>query len=178
MAVHTERWDLERRLERYLPRPLREKVERLDARASRLMDEYGIVALRVALGVVFVWFGVLKVIGKSPVADLVADTAYWLPSDFVVKFMGGWEIVIGVLLIVPVAMRLALLLFWAQMAGTLLVLVVHPGRAFQDNNPLLLSLIGEFVIKNLVLIAAGLVIGSSIRRLRAESKQQTANSNT
>ena len=76
-----------------------------------------------------------------------------------------WEIIIGLGLLFPIALRLTLLMFWAQMAGTFLVLVVHPGLSFQDGNPLLLLTVeGEFVIKNLVLMAAGLVIGSQVRR--------------
>ena len=50
------------------------------------------------------------------------------------------------------------------MAGTFLVLVVKPEIAFQGGNPLLLTTEGEFVIKNLVLIAAGLVVGGSVQR--------------
>jgi len=105
----------------------------------------------------------LKVVDRSPVADLVADTVYWLPSGFFVRFLGVWEIAVGLGLLLPVALRLTLLLFWAQMAGTFLVLVIHPGLSFQSSNPLLLTITGEFVIKNLVLITAGLVIGSTVR---------------
>jgi uncharacterized membrane protein YkgB len=127
------------------------------------MEAYGILLLRLALAIVFIWFGALKVFGQSPVADLVADTAYWLPSEFVVKSLGVWEIIVGIGLLFPVALRLTLALFWLQMLGTFLVLLMHPDRAF-DGNPLLLTLTGEFVVKNLVLIAAGLVIGSTVRR--------------
>jgi uncharacterized membrane protein YkgB len=128
------------------------------------MERWGVTVLRIALGVVFVWFGALKVIGKSPVDELVRETAYFLPGDFVVLAIGVWEIIIGLGLLFPVALRLTLLMFWAQMAGTFLVLIVHPALSFQDGNPLLLTVEGEFVIKNLVLMAAGLVIGSQVRR--------------
>ena len=83
--------------------------------------------------------------------------------------VGGWEIAVGVGLLVPVALRLTLLLFWAQMAGTFLVLVIHPDLSFQGQSPLLLTLTGEFVIKNLVLITAGLVIGSTVARKRRDN---------
>jgi uncharacterized membrane protein YkgB len=160
----TPQIDLERRLERRLPAPAQHAFERVDRAVSGFMERYGITLLRIAVGIVFVWFGALKVAGRSPVADLVADTVYWLPADPFVRVLGAWEIVVGLGLIFPVALRLTLLLFWLQMAGTFLVLIVHPRLSFQDGNPLLLSLEGEFVIKNLVLIAAGLVIGSSVRR--------------
>jgi uncharacterized membrane protein YkgB len=163
MATHwVNGWDIERRIEAQLPAPAQRGFERFDSVMTRFLADHGITLLRVALGVVFVWFGALKVTDHSPVADLVADTVYWLPSGFFVRFLGVWEIAVGVGLLVPVALRLTLLLFWAQMAGTFLVLVVHPGLAFQHGNPLLLTMTGEFVIKNLVLIAAGLVIGSTL----------------
>jgi putative oxidoreductase len=51
------------------------------------------------------------------------------------------------------------------MLGTFLVLVVQPDIAFQEANPLLLTTEGEFVIKNLVLLSAGLLIGSRLKAL-------------
>jgi uncharacterized membrane protein YphA (DoxX/SURF4 family) len=105
----------------------------------RFMQAHGVRLLRVALGLVFIWFGLLKVIGKSPVADLVARTVYWVPPDFFVPFLGTWEILVGCGLLFAVALRLTLFLFWLQMAGTFLSLIVLPGRSFQDGNPLLSS---------------------------------------
>ena len=139
---------------------------RLDQGMIRFMAGYGSRILRVCLGIVFVWFGLLKVIGRSPVAELVARTVYWVPSQLFVPFLGGWEIAVGIGLLLAVALRLTLFLFWLQMAGTFLVLVVKPAIAFQGGNPLLLTTEGEFVIKNLVLIAAGLVVGGTVQRGR------------
>ncbi len=139
---------------------------RIDNAMIFTMREHGITVLRIALGLVFVWFGVLKIIGRSPVGDLVAHTVYWVDPAWFVPFLGGWEVAVGLGLLAGVALRLVLFLFWLQMAGTFLVLLVRPDLAFQHGNPLLLSVTGEFVIKNLVLIAAGLVVGSTVRRMR------------
>ena len=158
--------DLERRLENRLPARIRRRVDRIDEALAGFMERYGVTVLRVALAIVFIWFGVLKVIDRSPVEDLVKDTIYFLPEDTFFVILGVWEIVIGVGLLVPVMLRLTLALFWLQMAGTFLSLIVLPGRAFQDGNPLLLDVTGEFIVKNLVLIAAGLVIGSTVRSRR------------
>ncbi len=162
--------DIERTIEQRLPARLRRPLDRLDATVAGFMERNGVTVLRVALAVVFIWFGALKVADRSPVEDLVKDTIYFLPQDTFFVILGVWEIIIGVGLLIPVALRLALLLFWLQMAGTFLTLVVLPGRSFVDGNPLLLSVTGEFVVKNLVLIAAGLVIGSTVRR-RSGSQQ-------
>lgn len=162
--------DFEQRIEGLLPNPVRRSLDRLDATVARFLEEHGVTALRIAIAIIFIWFGLLKVIGRSPVEDLVKDTIYFLPQDTFFVFLGVWEIVIGIGLLVPVALRLTLLLFWVQMAGTFLALVVLPGRSFQDGNPFLLSVTGEFVIKNLALIAAGLVIGSTVRRRRSSTE--------
>ena len=143
---------------------MRERWDRVDRGMVRFMTAFGTRILRVCLGVVFVWFGLLKVIGKSPVAALVAQTVYWVPPQAFVPFLGMWEMGVGIGLLCARAMRLTLLLFWLQMAGTFLVLVLRPDIAFQGGNPLLLTTEGEFVIKNLVLIAAGLVVGGTVRR--------------
>lgn len=136
----------------------------IDARFIEFMRRNGVTFLRIALGIVFLWFGLLKVIGRSPVEDLVKSMAFVIEGNALVILMGVWEIVVGLGLLLNLAMRLTLLLFWLQMAATLLLLVVRPGIAFQNNNPLLLTTEGEFVIKNLVLIAGGLAIGSRVRK--------------
>ena len=137
---------------------------RLDAWMVRVMRVYGIPLLRITLAIVFIWFGVLKLIGRSPVGELIAQTVYWLPPERFVPWLGLWELVVGLGLLFRVALRLTLLLFWLQMAGTCLVLVLRPDIAFQGGNPVFLTTEGEFVIKNLVLIAAGIVVGSTVER--------------
>ena len=154
-------------------RTIRRAWQQLDHAMIRFMRANGIRALRVALGIVFVWFGALKVVGLSPVGDLVAGTVYWVDPRVFVPLLGIWEIAVGLGLLSGVAMRMVLLFFWLQMAGTFLVLVLRPELAFQRGNPLLLTTTGEFVIKNLVLIAAGLVIGSAIRPGAAEKGDET-----
>ena len=144
----------------------RKILERLDQWMIRFMTAHGIRILRVSLGLVFFWFGWLKVIGKSPVAALVAQTVYWVPPALFIPFLGAWEMLVGAGLCFAVALRLTLFLFWLQMAGTFLVLVLRPDIAFQGGNPLLLTTEGEFVIKNLILIAAGLVVGGTVPRTR------------
>jgi uncharacterized membrane protein YkgB len=80
----------------------------------------------------------------------------------VVPALGVVEIVVGLGLLFQVAMRAVLGLFFLQMIGTFLVFVLQPEVAFQDGNPLLLTVEGEFVLKNLVLIAAGMVIAGTV----------------
>ena len=138
--------------------------ERLDRQIVHSMAKYGITLLRLTLALVFVWFGALKVIGASPVTDLVASTLPFLSPQISVPLIGVVEVVIGLGLATRMALRLVLLLFFLQMAGTFLVFVLQPNQSFQNGNPLLLTVTGEFVLKNFVLLTAGFVIGSTVRR--------------
>jgi len=133
------------------------------------LGRVGIAALRLSVGIVFVWFGLLKVLDVSPVADLVARTVYWFDPDVVVPALGVFEMTVGVLLIANRWLRLALALFAGQMLGTFLVFLILPDIAFRNGNPLFLTVEGEFVVKNLVLLAAGMVVGTRVRPLNARS---------
>ncbi len=137
---------------------------RLDEKMIKFMNAHGIHLIRYSLGVVFIWFGLLKVAAVSPVADLVANIVYWVSPNFFVPFLGVWEVAVGLGLLFGVALRLTLFLFWLQLSGTFLVLVLRPDIAFQGGNPLLLTVEGEFVVKNIVLIASGIVVGGAVRR--------------
>jgi uncharacterized membrane protein YkgB len=130
------------------------------------MERHSVTVLRVALAIVFIWFGALKVLDRSPVEEIVKATVFFLPGNAFFFLLGLVEIVIGIGLLIPIALRVTLVLLWLQLGGTFLTLAVLPELAFQGGNPLLLSVLGEFVVKNVVLIAAGLVIGASIRRPR------------
>lgn len=123
------------------------------------MHKWGIPILRVSLGIVFLWFGSLKVFGFSPVVDLIAGTYSFFPTSQFVMFLGIWEVLIGLGLILKLNLRVTLAFLWLQMAGTLTALALNPSIFFVNHNIFLLTTEGEFVVKNLVLIAAGLVIG-------------------
>ena len=138
--------------------------DRADERVIQIMATHGLRFLRISLGVVFVWFGLLKVIGVTPVANLVAVVIYWVPPTVSVPLVGMFEIILGLGLLSGLALRLTLLLLWLHLAGTFLVLVVRPDLAFQNGNPLFLTTDGEFVIKNLVLITGGIAVGSTVKR--------------
>lgn len=131
------------------------------------LHTWSVPTLRMSLGIVFLWFGALKVIGLSPVADFIRATYGFLPLREFMMLLGVWEVAIGVGLIFKLDLRLTLGLLWVQMAGTLFSAVLRPSLFFENMNPLLLTLEGEFVVKNLVLIAAGLVIaGYQVRPKR------------
>ena len=141
-------------------------ADRIDNAVSSFLRRWSIPTLRVSLAMVFIWFGALKVFDVTPVADLVGRTVYWFDPEWVVPVLGLFEIAVGIGLLFKIALRAALALFALQMVGTFLVLVLLPEVSFQDGNPLLLTVEGEFVVKNLVLLSAGMVVGATVRTRR------------
>ena len=139
-------------------------VARVDRVVVPFLRRVAVPILRVSLGVVFVWFGTLKILQVSPVSELVARTVYWVDPDIVVPVLGAFEVTVGVLLLLGQALRLTLFLFLLQMLGTFLTFIVLPNVTFRHGNPFLLTVEGEFVVKNLVLIASALVVGTTVRR--------------
>jgi putative oxidoreductase len=147
---------------------------RVDHALIEFLRRYSLRALRWALGVVFVWFGALKLIGRSPVAELVADTLPWLPSRGAELGLGLVEVVVGLGLISGWAIRIVLILFLAQMVGTFAVFFIAPTTVFSGTNPLLLTTTGEFIVKNLVLITAGLSVAATIPKIERQERLSQA----
>ena len=127
------------------------------------MYRYGRLLLRISLAVIFIWFGVLKPLGMSPAEALVAKTVYWFPSEMIIPILGWWEVAIGIGLLFRKLIRVALLLLFLQMAGTFLPLVILPEVCF-TNFPFALTLEGQYIIKNLILISAAIVVGGTVRQ--------------
>ncbi|MER7537649.1 hypothetical protein ABTX77_23110 [Streptomyces sp. NPDC097704] len=139
------------------PPPPPPRTGAFDRLAPRL-HRYGLGMLRAGLGGVFVWFGVLKVIGLSPAAALVVAVLPFPAGGWFVPALGWAEIALGVWLMSGRARAAALPVLTAHLCGTFAVLVLTPAVAFAHSNPLLLTLVGEFVVKNVVLLAGAVVV--------------------
>ncbi len=138
-------------------------IERVDRTLVAFLRRWSLRALRISLAIVFIWFGALKILDVTPVTELVGNTVYWVDPDWFVPALGVVEVVVGIGLLFRFALRTVIGLFALQMAGTFLVLIVLPEVSFQDGNIFKLTVEGEFVIKNLVLLSAGLVVGATVR---------------
>jgi uncharacterized membrane protein YphA (DoxX/SURF4 family) len=143
------------------------------------MAKTGIVLLRISLGVIFFWFGFLKFFpGLSPAADLATRTIEiitfgLIPPDVALILLAIWECVIGLGMITGKYMRLTLLLLFGQMAGTLTPLLFFPAETFLVF-PIAPTMEGQYIIKNIALVSAGIVIGATVRGGRLESEPVTA----
>lgn len=133
---------------------------------SSWMERHGYRLLRVAMGIIFIWFGALKPLGLSPAEALVAKATAWIPVPGFLYILAAWEIAIGVCFLFERLTRWAVVLLFLHMPGTMLPLITLPGETFV-RFPYALSLEGQYIVKNLVLIAAGIVIGGQLtHRLR------------
>jgi uncharacterized membrane protein YphA (DoxX/SURF4 family) len=130
----------------------------LTTQITRVVERYSYLLLRISLGVVFLWFGILKFTPFSPVAKLVADTVPFVPAKLLIPALATFEVVLGIGLLLGKWTSAVVAVMIAHLSGTFLVLVIQPAVAFQNGNPLELTMTGEFVVKNLVLITAGLVL--------------------
>ena len=122
------------------------------------LHRWSVPALRVTLGLVFVWFGALKVFGVSPVIPMLRETYPFLSISVLSFSLGIWEMLIGSGLVFKRALRGTLGLLCLHLAGTFTAFWLAPALFFHHGNPLVLTADGEFVAKNLVLLTAGLVI--------------------
>ena len=149
-------------------------LDKFDRLVVWVMDAFGIKFARLALGIVFIWFGALKMIGDlSPAYDLVAATVYWLTPEIIIPLIGLWEVAIGVAFLFPPLTRLALLLLIPQMPATFLPLVLLPAVTFTVV-PWGLTLEGQYIVKNLVIIACALIIGgTALRKDRSDREART-----
>lgn len=140
-------------------------LDKYDAISINFMERIGMTFLRFAIGVVFIWFGALKTIGElSPAYDLVAATVYWLTPEIIVPLLGLWEVAIGLAFLFTPLTRIAIFLLMLQMPGTFLPLVLLPEICFTIF-PFGLTLEGQYIIKNLVIIGSALVIGSRLQAI-------------
>lgn len=141
---------------------------RLDERLTKWMADHSIFFLRIALGIVFFWFGVLKFFPDlSSAEDLAIKTINRLtsgsiPDNISIIILVAWECLIGIGLITGKFLRTTLLLLFLQMSGTILPLFFFPEETF-IHFPYAPTLEGQYIIKNIVLIAAAIVLGATVR---------------
>jgi uncharacterized membrane protein YkgB len=145
------------------PTTARDRLRELDRQLTGWMAENGLQAARLAIGIVFVWFGGLKILGISPAAPLVAEAVFFLPPEIFVPVLGGWEVLIGIGFLYRPWLRLGLILLALQMPGTFLPVVLVPEAVFTAV-PYGLTLEGQYIVKNFVIIGAALVVGGSLKR--------------
>lgn len=149
-------------------KPYNNSFDKLDTAIINWMAKNGIFLLRVSVGIVFFWFGILKFFpGVSPAQQLASKTINnltfgFIPPEISINLLALWEVLIGIGLLTGAFMRATLFLLFLQMIGTLTPIFIFPNEVFTQI-PYAPTLEGQYIIKNLVIISAGIVLGSKVR---------------
>jgi uncharacterized membrane protein YphA (DoxX/SURF4 family) len=158
---------------------IKELYNLADKRIIAWMARYGITLMRVVLGIIFLWFGVLKFLpGISVSDDLATRTISVLSLGYVsptvsLPMLAALECAIGLGLIFGKFLRVTLLLLLLQMMGTFLPLVFFPAETW-THIPYEPTLEGQYIIKNLILLGAGIVVGATVRGGNIKSEPKSA----
>src|SRR5215216_6078598 len=123
---------------------LQRVYSKIDSIALGLMARYGLTLLRVSVGLIFFWFGALKLVpGLSPAEHLIRESITFLPMNLFLPFLAVWEMAIGLGFITGNFMRLTILLLFLQMPGTLSPIFLRPDLVFTQF-PFGLTLEGQY----------------------------------
>lgn len=142
---------------------------RVDYKITSWLSRNSLTLLRISVGIIFLWFGLLKFIPNlSPAEDLAIRTVDVLsfgmvPGSISIYILAAWEVLIGLGLLSGVYMRITLLLLFLQMIGTMSPIFIFPEDVF-TRIPYAPTLEGQYIIKNLVIISAGMVLGATVRK--------------
>lgn len=115
--------------------------------------------LRISMAVVLLWIGGLKFADPSPVVGLLGSSLFSpLASPGFVYLLGTIEVVAGVLLLAGYGVRYVGLVLVGLFVGTLVIFLTSPKVSYGDHGFPYLTLAGEFLLKDLVLIAAAVAL--------------------
>lgn len=132
-------------------------------RFSDKIEKHSVTIMRIALAVVYIWFGALKIVGMSPAGDLVEKTVFWFKPEVFIPILGICEVLIGVGLLVRRLIPYTIVLLLLHMAATLFPFFILTNSCF-DEFPYRPSLVGQYIIKNLVLVAGAFVIAGKCNK--------------
>jgi uncharacterized membrane protein YkgB len=124
---------------------------------SKKIGKHGIYLMQVALAIIYIWFGVLKILGLSPADDLVEKTVFWFKPEFFIPILGICEFLIGLGLLIRKLIPATIVLLLLHMTATLTPIFFLQSNCFEIF-PYKPTLIGQYIIKNLVLVAGALII--------------------
>lgn len=153
---------------------LEKRFEKIDIAITGWMARNGLTILRIGLGLIFLWFGALKFFpGLSPAESLVRNTVYFVNPEYFIPVLATWEVLIGIGFIWGKWLRITLLLLFLQMPGTAMPIFILP-EVVWTAFPYGLTLEGQYIFKNLVLIASALVLGATVRGGKLSAGEKTA----
>jgi uncharacterized membrane protein YkgB len=137
-------------------------VRKFDLVVLGFIKKYNLIFARLAIFIVYFWFGILKLFGQSPadplVKSLLEKTLPFISFQNFIVLFALFEMLIGVLFLIRGAERLAVALLVVHLITTVLPLILLPQIAWQGF--LVPTLEGQYIIKNVLIIALAFVIVS------------------
>lgn len=143
----------------------KELSNRIDNALIHLAEKYGHKLLESSIGLIYLWFGVLKLFpGYSPAEALAGDTLTLITFGLfsqkeLLTSLAIWEIGIGILLVLKVRTRFVIWMLLIHMLGTLTPILLFPELVFATP-PFGFTMVGQYIMKNIVIISAALVLYS------------------
>lgn len=126
---------------------------------------------RIAIFIVYFWFGAVKLTGMSPAGPLVHAlydaTIPFVPFSIFYVMFAVFEMVIGVLFLIRGWERVALIFIALHLVTTGLPLIFLPHFTWQAF--FVPTIEGQYIIKNILIIAVAVLIGSKLNPLRAKA---------
>lgn len=160
-----------------------ERFDRLDTTMNRWLVAHSIAILRVSLGLVFLVFGAMKFFpGLSPIEELATQTTSALTFGLVPPGVGlvmiaALECAIGLCFVTGRFLRVGVWLMGAQMLGAMSPLVLFPGELFSGAaGGLAPTLAAQYIIKDIILVAAAMVLASTWSGARIVAEPQSLRS--
>lgn len=142
-------------------------IEAIDFQLIRFFQKIFVPLARFGLFVVFFWFGILKVLGLSPAGALVESlfhqTIHFMSFPTFYLMFGSFEMLIGILFLVKGAERIVLPLLLFHMVTTIMPLFLLSGETW--NGFLVPTMEGQYIIKNVIIIACAIGIASRLHPL-------------
>lgn len=141
------------------------------------MEKIGIPLMRVSIGIIFFWFGALKFFdGLSPAQTLAIETidlmTFGIFTEKVIIYgLATWEVLIGIGMLFNLYIKQTIILLILQMAGTFMPVFLFPGEVF-NIFPYSLTLEGQYIVKNLVVISGAIIIGGKLPKKMVKTEQQ------
>lgn len=146
----------------------RRHLEKMDFHAAAWMARHSVLLTRLSLGIIFFWFGVLKYFPGASEAETLAGrtilklTFGHVPPAVSLPILATWECTIGLCFLSGRFVRVTLALLFLQLPGTFMPLVFFPSETWR-HAPFVPTLLGQYILKNMALVCAGLLVGATMR---------------
>lgn len=135
--------------------------DNIDKKIFEAFYKHGHSVHRVSLGLIFIWFGLLKPFGAKTTTSLLAHTIYFFSPEYMLPLLGWWEVAIGLTLLFPKLVKYSIILQFIRIPGTILAFIIHPEICFVDF-PYVPSPEGQYLIKDIIILFAGIAIAGTV----------------